>query len=357
MRKLLTSILISVTNFCFAQQAYYPVTAGEGNGVRFWYDPSYADYFKIHMGNGPYYHYGPVTDYSIKTNMNAVPGRGWTWGGEGAIPVAALNIAGNMQIAGSFSASTLSVGMVLNSRKIALWDDPVNWYGIGIQGGQVRMQVGTGGRFSFFQGDNSEVFTVKGSGEVGIGTTSPGANLEVVSASAPALKIRHQSEQSTWGISIQQANDFTGHISAAGRDLQIESGYGNKLILGTVNYNTYGGQVIFPGGNVGIGTNSPNQKLTVNGTIYGKEVKVDLSVPGPDYVFEKSYSLPTLEEVKSYIDQNKHLPEVPSAREMEKNGVMLGEMNMLLLKKVEELTLYIIEQEKRISALEVKSKK
>lgn len=96
-------------------------------------------------------------------------------------------------------------------------------------------------------------------------------------------------------------------------------------------------------GNVGIGTTNPNQKLTVNGVIYGKEVKVDINVPGPDYVFEKDYNLPSLEEIKNYIDQNKHLPEVPSAKEMEANGIKVSEMNMILLKKVEELTLYVIE--------------
>ncbi|MEJ0055097.1 MAG: hypothetical protein WDN75_05240 [Bacteroidota bacterium] len=93
----------------------------------------------------------------------------------------------------------------------------------------------------------------------------------------------------------------------------------------------------------------PIKKLTVNGTIYGKEVKVDLSVPGPDYVFEKSYNLPSLDEVKSYIDENKHLPEVPSAKEMEKNGINVSEMNMLLLKKIEELTLYVLELKKRMN--------
>ena len=104
------------------------------------------------------------------------------------------------------------------------------------------------------------------------------------------------------------------------------------------------------GGNVGIGTTNPSQKLTVNGTIYGKEVKVDLSVPGPDYVFDKDYQLTSLEDIKTYIDQNKHLPEVPSAAAMEANGINLGEMNMLLLKKVEELTLYILNQQKQLES-------
>jgi len=77
--------------------------------------------------------------------------------------------------------------------------------------------------------------------------------------------------------------------------------------------------------------------------VHAQEVKVDLSVPGPDYVFDNDYNLLSLEEIKTYIDKNKHLPEVPSAKEMEANGVNLGEMNMLLLKKIEELTLYVIE--------------
>ena len=102
-------------------------------------------------------------------------------------------------------------------------------------------------------------------------------------------------------------------------------------------------------GNVGIGTAAPDAALTVKGTIHTNEVKVDLNVPGPDYVFEKGYDLMSLEETKAYIDANKHLPEVPSAKEMEKNGVQLGEMNLLLLKKVEELTLYSIEQNQKLN--------
>ena len=105
---------------------------------------------------------------------------------------------------------------------------------------------------------------------------------------------------------------------------------------------------------VGIGTSSPDAKLTVKGKIHSEEVKVDLNVPGPDYVFESEYQLRTLKETKDYITRNKHLPEIPSAKEMEANGVELGDMNMRLLKKIEELTLYIIEQNERLEKAEEK---
>ncbi len=112
--------------------------------------------------------------------------------------------------------------------------------------------------------------------------------------------------------------------------------------------------------NVGIGTTSPDEKLTVKGRIHTQEVRVDLQGSlVPDYVFAKEYSLKTLKDVKDFIDKNNHLPEIPSAQEIEKNGLMLAEMNMSLLKKIEELTLYaitqnkiILEQNKRLDRLE-----
>jgi hypothetical protein len=104
-------------------------------------------------------------------------------------------------------------------------------------------------------------------------------------------------------------------------------------------------------GNVGVGTTAPDEKLTVKGKIHAQEVKVDLLGPlVPDYVFANDYKLKTLQEVEAYIKQNSHLPEIPSAQEIEKNGLMLAEMNMALLKKMEEMTLYMIEQEKRLNA-------
>lgn len=99
--------------------------------------------------------------------------------------------------------------------------------------------------------------------------------------------------------------------------------------------------------NVGIGTTSPDEKLTVKGKIHTQEVRVDMLGPlVPDYVFNTNYKLKSLQEVEKYINENKHLPEIPSAQEIEKNGLMLAEMNMALLKKIEELTLYMIEIKK-----------
>jgi hypothetical protein len=103
-------------------------------------------------------------------------------------------------------------------------------------------------------------------------------------------------------------------------------------------------------GNVGIGTSSPDAKLAVKGSIHTQEVKVDLTgAVAPDYVFEKDYQLLSLSEVEAYICTHKHLPEVPSANQMEQEGLNLKEMNLILLKKIEELTLHLIEQNKIIS--------
>ena len=101
-------------------------------------------------------------------------------------------------------------------------------------------------------------------------------------------------------------------------------------------------------GNLGIGTtDTRGYKLAVNGTIRSKEVKVEAG-PWPDYVFKPSYRLPALNEVKAYVEKNRHLPEMPSERQVAKEGINLGEMNRLLVKKVEELTLYLIEKDREL---------
>jgi hypothetical protein len=100
-------------------------------------------------------------------------------------------------------------------------------------------------------------------------------------------------------------------------------------------------------GKLNIGTDIPmaNYQLQVKGKIRSEEVRVE-AVNWPDYVFESSYKLKTLTEVENFIKKNKHLPEVPSAINVTKDGIQLGEMNRILVQKIEELTLYLIEQKK-----------
>jgi len=106
-------------------------------------------------------------------------------------------------------------------------------------------------------------------------------------------------------------------------------------------------------GNVGIGTtDTEGSKLAVNGTIRAKEIKVETG--WADFVFEEDYELPSLEEVSNHIKEKKHLPGIPSAKEVKENGVNLGEMNVMLLQKIEELTLYVIKQQNIIEKLDRK---
>ena len=146
------------------------------------------------------------------------------------------------------------------------------------------------------------------------------------------------------------ALDASGNESVASDPLAINTNAASGG--GSGNWILNNQDVYYNAGNVGIGTTTPDEKLTVKGSIHSEEVKVDLSVPAPDYVFEADYHLTPLEQLRIYIKQNKHLPNIPTAKEMEANGIELGVMNMKLLEKMEELTLYILEQESRIKKLE-----
>ena len=110
-------------------------------------------------------------------------------------------------------------------------------------------------------------------------------------------------------------------------------------------------------GNVGIGTGNNalaiNEKLAVNGLIHTKEVKVDLQ-GWPDYVFNKEYYLPTLDEVEKQIKEKGHLANIPTAKEVEENGLLLGEINKKLLEKIEELTLYVIKINREVEMLKAR---
>jgi hypothetical protein len=112
---------------------------------------------------------------------------------------------------------------------------------------------------------------------------------------------------------------------------------------------------IFSNGKIAIGTTDmakiSTYSLAVNGDALFNKIKIKAYASWPDYVFQSNYHLPPLSEIEKFIQQNKHLPEVPPAEEMEKEGVDVGNNQTLLLKKIEELTLYMIEQDKKTNRL------
>ena len=103
-------------------------------------------------------------------------------------------------------------------------------------------------------------------------------------------------------------------------------------------------------GFIGLGVANPKHRLEVNGTIRSKEVKIE-ATGWSDFVFDKDYKLPSLTEVEMHIKEHKHLPDIPSEAEVKENGINVGEMQAKLLQKIEELTLYVIDQQKEIREL------
>lgn len=138
-------------------------------------------------------------------------------------------------------------------------------------------------------------------------------------------------------------------------DTRIKFGTNESVQLGVWESNSTlsfkANKFCFNTGNVGIGISNPQYKLDVHGVIRADEIYVNVA-SGADFVFDESYKLRPLSEVKEYVKKKRHLPEIPSAKEMQQNGVNMNDLQMQLLQKVEELTLYILQQEQRIQQLE-----
>ncbi|MBQ52931.1 MULTISPECIES: hypothetical protein [Leeuwenhoekiella] len=212
-------------------------------------------------------------------------------------------------------------------------------------------------------GDPQVRMHIAGNGRVGIGTTSPGNALEVNGHINLGITNNDETTKTqTYGnkLFFQGAHLNTDHfwisrynVSSDISELRVNIGdnqtaMSDKFVVGLANSNTWIPHfVVQSNGRIGIGTNSPDEALTVKGKIHTQEVKVDLNgAVAPDYVFENSYSLRNLKEVEEYIQQKGHLPNIPSAEEMNQDGLNLKEMNLKLLEKIEELTLYLIEEHK-----------
>ncbi|MFD2581607.1 hypothetical protein ACFSR6_03835 [Pedobacter vanadiisoli] len=194
-------------------------------------------------------------------------------------------------------------------------------------------------------GDMGQTFMVLSGGNLGLGTLTPTSKFEVQTTSTGwPLSLRTNAFNPGDINGIKFYSGYLGEDKWAGIASVAEDLHSNKTAL-----SFYSGQTekirLAWNGNVGIGTTTPNEKLSVNGNIRAREIKVE-ATNWPDYVFEDGYKVGKLEELERYIKANKHLPDMPAAKEVKENGVALGEMNKLLLQKIEELTLYVIELKK-----------
>ncbi|MDN4165472.1 hypothetical protein QWY31_08170 [Cytophagales bacterium LB-30] len=306
-------------------------------GTRFWISHSNADdIFKI-GGTG-----------STRPSMGAINIK---WGnvGIGTEPLSSKKMVVNGSVGIITSGyADLSLERTDNDSKLTL----------GITSNSEEGFISSKGELKFLTNLSTtpKMFITKG-GDVGIGTTLPSAILNIVNNKTEpyqnSVRIDSNNPSEHWLITAQSngKGNYSGLFAPATNNISLLLRDASKVVGAKINSN---GPSYFNGGNVGIGTTSPDEMLSVNGTVHAKEVRVDLDFPAPDYVFEQDYPLMSLSETEKYIQANKHLPEVPSAKEMEQNGVKLLEMNMLLLKKVEELTLHVISLEKEVQTLKSK---
>ncbi|MEI8201610.1 MAG: hypothetical protein WCH34_01265, partial [Bacteroidota bacterium] len=210
-----------------------------------------------------------------------------------------------------------------------------------------------------FKTNNNEVMRLGTNGKLGIGTSSPDEKLQVNGNIHSNNSIICGGSDFILGVNDGRG---TGGTINTNRALVHGDGASNASDLLVINFggdfedgvNIQGPKTIF-NGKVGIGTNTiPSEyQFVVKGNINCEEVKVIANVP-PDYVFDKNYPLMDLKTLESYLNVNKHLPDVPSAAESKENGYKVAEMQELLLRKVEELTLYILELKKENEQLKEK---
>ncbi|SEW01838.1 hypothetical protein [Chitinophaga arvensicola] len=223
-------------------------------------------------------------------------------------------------------------------------------------------EIGDKNLHIFNYGVAADAITIKRDNSyVGIGTMDPKYNLQVQKTSSlPAIMIGGAYSQSprlqiygldsdpqAWmGLGTDMNNGPYEH------SIYFPSVTSGRLTIGDYNGTSYNVRMsILNSGNVGIGTTNPQSKLAVAGTITAQRVKVT-QTGWADYVFHNDYPLPPLSSVEKYVTTHQHLEGIPSAAEVEKEGIDVGEMNKKLLAKIEELTLYLIGQDKKITALE-----
>ena len=215
-------------------------------------------------------------------------------------------------------------------------DPGQHWYSMGID-------KSNSGSFSLNSGGslNSSQFVMSSNGNIGIGTPSPNGKLDIRLGgwnNFPRVTFNQTSDHPSIRLYRPTGSAETAYPwwIENNKNLSFKSSSPANVGSETVS---------------DIMTLSRNGNVAIYGKLEAKEIKVTLT-PTADFVFEEDYNLPTLASIEEHIKKKKHLPEIASAKKMKKNGVNIGEFQIQLLQKIEELTLYTISQEKKISNLE-----
>jgi len=343
--------------------------------------PAYGVYSYV-SGGGPAnqrwagYFYGG--DVDVNNGNLKVYGAGKVRIGTNTAPTQALSVTGRVAIAPSGITSDEGYNGALMITKPTASGQYINL----VRSGIVPWSIGTvynSSTFGIGIGTPSDasftnpLFTIEpNGGKIGIGTSSPTTKLHVAAVSGEGIRIGKINDTGNLAVPVgalaaQYNIDFSGYrdmsidqigarISALRFNCHIANSalvqktglafYTNPSGINTGTTDLLERMRITPEGKIGIGTDSPDELLTVKGIIHAREVKVDLNGPLADFVFKHSYKLMPLHEVEQFVKTNNHLPEIPSAAEVSKNGLNMGEMQNKLLQKIEELTLYVIEQQK-----------
>ena len=260
---------------------------------------------------------------------------------------------GNVGILNTTPTNPLSFPATIG-KKISLYPGSTGDAGFGVFGNELRMNSDNVNADITFGFDNytngfDENMRIKGNGNIGLGTNAPTYQLDVNGR----MRLRHK-PGATAGVwfnnSLNSETSFLGQYTD--NYLGIFSGGAWKFAVNSTDGSVVMGTTNLDAENLAL---AAGYKLKVFGKIIGEEVRVQLKTAWPDYVFEKNYKKLSIDELEKYVDENKHLPNIPSAKEIEKDGQHLGELQRKMLEKIEELSLYVIELKKEIDQLKTKN--
>lgn len=270
-----------------------------------------------------------ITNTAMTIDYNGNVGIGTT------TPTSKLQVEGTLGISGAaprinFAQSGSSSGAIYSSAK-----------DLNISGATTNEQSTTNPGNLILQTGSISSFGNTYAGNVGIGTATPVTKLEV------------KTGNNSWGIIHSNGSVKVGaYVGSSGGWIATQSNSPLYFCTSLLNTNSTAQLTLLTNGNFGVGTLNPQYKFSVNGTIQAKEVRVETG--WADYVFEKDYPLPTLESVAAFVEINKHLPGIASAKDIQQNGLAVAAMQTKMMEKIEELTLYLIEQNKQIQQLQNK---